>query len=234
MKSLLFLVFACILIPNSLFSQTMPDTTTSRYATVQDAAYWSTVNEGDYIFFKGNAGGGAVIYAGGTVFHVNLPVGKKILIWRGSYKRIFIDGKFCVSSSAQPTIITNLGGQVKWGYSEDSNSARTLELINFQYLFLTGKYDPVAQTGDASYLGHNEGMNYDSGDFYERYGMWGNPKWSGDRFNGSFANIVRIRGFDECKVSYVAASEGGFAGFNIKTDNPTTPKRVKIDIQDCF
>ncbi|MEM6346792.1 MAG: T9SS type A sorting domain-containing protein, partial [Bacteroidota bacterium] len=67
-----------------------------------------------------------------------------------------------------------------------------------------------------------------------QYGMWGNPKWSGDRFNGSFANIVRIRNFDECKVSYVAASEGGFAGFNIKTDNPATPKRVKIDVQDCF
>ncbi|MEL7535250.1 MAG: hypothetical protein AAFN10_28395, partial [Bacteroidota bacterium] len=191
-------------------------------------------NEGDYIFFQGNTNSGQAIYAGGTVFHVNLPLGKKILIWRGSYKRILIDGKFCLSSAAQPTIITNLGGQVKWGYSEDANSNRTLDLFNFQYLFLTGKYDPVAQTGDPAFLGHNDGADYGSGDFYENYGMWGNPKWSGDRFNGSFANIVRIRNFDECKVSYVAASEGGFAGFNIKTDNPATPKRVKIDVQDCF
>ncbi|MEM6347567.1 MAG: hypothetical protein AAF927_27010, partial [Bacteroidota bacterium] len=212
-SSLLLFFFTCSFVWNPLFSQSTPDTTTNRYADSQDAAFWPTVNEGDYIFFKGNTNSGQVIYAGGTVFHVNLPLGKKILIWRGSYKRILIDGKFCVSSSGQPTIVTNLGGQVKWGYSEDANSNRTLDLFNFQYLFLTGKYDPSAQTGDPAYLGHNGGADYGSGNFYEQYGMWGNPKWSGDRFNGSFANIVRIRNFDECKVSYVAASEGGFAGF---------------------
>lgn len=231
MKHFLFLLF--ILAAHNSWALTS-DTTTNRYADSTDAACWHNVNEGDYIFFTGNSDGGESIYAGGTVLTLNLPLGKKILIWRGDYRRILIDGKNCVSDSVTPTLVTNLGGQVRWGYSEASNGNRTLELYNFDYLYLTGKYDSLQQTGHEDFLGHNQGENYDDGDFYNRYGLWGNPRWSGTRFNGSFSNIVRIRSFKSLKVDYVAASEGGFAGFNIKTDNPMTPREVEIDVQDCF
>lgn len=217
---------------NSSFAQ--PDTLINRYATPADASYWPSVNEGDYIFFAGNSAGGESIYSSGTVNNIALPIGKKILIWRGEFRQIKIEGVNCVSTAAQPTIITNLGGQVKWGYSTAQDNYRSLELWNFDHIFLTGKYDVAAQTGDPNYLGHHDGNDYDSPNFHERYGLWGHPRWSGYRYNNSFGNIVRLRGFETCKISYVAASEGGFAGFNIKTDNPANPSEVEIDIQDCF
>ncbi len=211
-----------------------PDTTNNRYATLIDASFWPTVNQGDYIFFSANSDGGNSIYSNGINNGVSLQLGKKILIWRGDYWRIKIEGSNCVSTSILPTIITNLGGQVKWGYSTAAADVRILELWNFNHIYLTGKYDPANQTGDINYLGHNDGDNYDDANFHENYGLWGNPRWSGYRYNNSFSNIVRIRSFETCKVSYVAASEGGFAGFNIKQDNPAVPSEVEIDIQDCF
>lgn len=213
----------------SAFAQ--PDTTINRKATAADAEFWPTVNMGDYIFFKGNAGGGNVIYSNKNV---SLNYGKKILIWRGNYQRIYIDGTYCYSSKENPTVITNLGGQVKWGYNENYTGNRTLELKEFDHVLLTGKYDSVAQTGHPDFLGHNNGKNLSNGSYHQEYGMWGNPRWSGMRFYTGVSNIVRISKFQTCKVSYVAATEGGFAGFNIKTDNPGIPGRVEIDIQDCF
>ncbi|MDC8006082.1 T9SS type A sorting domain-containing protein [Aureisphaera galaxeae] len=232
-KLLKFLVGClCFFVYTTAFAQ--PDTTVNRYATTEDADYWSSVNEGDYIFFTGTINDGQDIYVNGTNQSINLPLGKKILIWRGEYRRIYINGQDCASTAEQPTIITNLGGQVKWGYSEAQNHYRSLELYNFDHLFVTGKYDPANQTGDENFVGHNDGLNYNDPNFHEKYGLWGHPRWSGYRFNGTFSNIVRIRHFQTCKISYVAASEGGFAGFNIKTDNPSSPQEVEVDIQDCF
>ena len=231
---LLRIAFVFTLSSQALSAQ-QPDTTTNRHATAADAAYWQTVNEGDYIIFKGNADNGNAIYLAGSQPRLILGLGKKILIWRGEYTYIAIDGSECVNTESRPTIITNLGGQVKWGYNEDPNSGwRRIELNNFDHVFLTGKYDPDAQTGDPEWLGHNGGANMDQPDYYERYGMWGHPRWSGMRFRDSVSNIVRILNFKSAKISYVAASEGGFAGFNVKTDAPAVPERVKVDIQDCF
>ncbi|WP_372846961.1 hypothetical protein [Pontiella sp.] len=218
------------------WAHAMPDITDNRYATPQDAAYWPSVNEGDYIFFKGNNDDGDDIYAAGGGKHLKivLPVGKKILIYAGDYDRILINGADCKSTADAPTLITNLGGQVRWGNSDEANQYRTLELYNFDHLHLTGKYDPVRQTGDAQYLGHNDGANLGTGDYYERYGLWGNPKWSGIIYYKKYSNGVRIYNFDTVKVDYVASWGGYFASFNVKTDNPADPGEVAVDIQDCF
>lgn len=145
-----------------------------------------------------------------------------------------INGAACESTVETPTVITNLGGQVRWGNSQDKNQYRTLELYNFDYLHLTGKYDPAKQTGDSKYLGHNGGSDLGTGDYYERYGLWGNPKWSGPIYYNKYGNGVRIRNFESVKVDYVASWGGYFASFNIKTDKPADPGEVAVDIQDCF
>lgn len=210
----------------------IPDTATNRYATAADAAYWPTVNVGDYIFFKATSG--SAIYAR-TSPAISLPVGGKILIWGGDYTRIYINGTGCQSTASQPTIITNLGGQVRWGCDTTTSIYRGLELDSFANVFLTGKYDPAAKTGDPNYLGHNGGANMGSGNYYEQYGLWGNERWSAERAGVTAgANMVRISGFQTCKVSYVAAWGGGFSGFNIKAESPPVPGRVAVDIQDCF
>jgi hypothetical protein len=216
----------------------MPDTTVNRYATAADAAWWPTVNQGDYIFFKGNNDSNASIYSTPTNNPITLPLGKKILIWQGSYKRIHIDGTNCASTASQPTIVTNLGGQVKWGYNTTTSQYRGLELALFANVFLTGKYDPVAKTGDPNYLGHNGGADLGSGNYYERYGFQSDQRWTGTINASGNPNCVRIHDFQTCKVNYVAAWGDGFAGFNIKTDLkagvPPAPTMVTVDVQDCF
>ncbi|MGJ8672096.1 immunoglobulin-like domain-containing protein [Rubritalea sp.] len=233
-KTLFLLLFFVLSFPHSLFAA--PDTTTNRYATVADADYWPSVNEGDYIFFQGNNDNGDDIYAAAGTNHlkVELPAGRKILIYAGDYERILINGEGCESTAENPTVITNLGGQVRWGNSQEANHYRTLELYNFDHLHLTGKYDLESQTGDAAYLGHNGGENLGTGDYYERYGLWGNPKWSGILYHNSYGNGVRIYRCKTTKIDYVASWGGYFASFNVKTDNPSAPGEVEVDIQDCF
>lgn len=236
MKNLLVSLLFIILFINHHAAYCQPDSTTNRYATSADAAHWHNVNEEDYIFFQGNVSADE-IYAGGGNTKIKVGIGKKIHIFRGEYKFIFIDGELCENSDESPTVITNLGGQVKWGYHESAtNTRRTLELTNFKHVFVTGKYDKEAQTGHNDYRGHDGGHGFRIPDYHMKYGLWGNPKWSGIRFRNDqgVENIVRIRDFSSAKVSYVAATEGGFAGFNIKSDNPKNPTRVSVDIQDCF
>lgn len=211
-----------------------PDTTTSRFATKEDAAYWPSVNEGDYIFFTGNTWEGKRIYATPGNIGLKLPVGGKIFIWRGDYQRIHIDGSACESTEETPTIVTNLGGQVRVGNNENNDIYRGLGLVNFQHLHLTGKYDPELQTGDPNYRGHDGGKGFDQPDYYERYGIWANPRWSGPRFHGSYGNGVIVSGSDTLKINYVSSWGGSFAAFNLKTNNPQVPGRVKYDIQDNF
>ncbi|WP_309384174.1 immunoglobulin-like domain-containing protein [Cerasicoccus frondis] len=223
---ILLLCFAAL----NLIAQ--PDMTINRLATATDAAYWPQVNEGDFLAFIPDAANNSFYLTekDGLV----LDVGAKILIRAGNYGRIFINGSFCQNTEAQPTVITNWGGQVSWGDVQVNSQYRSLELVDFTHVHLTGKYDPVAQTGDPNFLGHNGGQDFDTGDYYEKYGLWGNQRWSGMLYGFTNPNCVRAKGFETCKVDYVAAWGGGFAGFNLKSDNPTNPERVKVNVQDNF
>lgn len=214
----------------------------NRYATAADAAAWpGSVNVGDYLIVKANNDGNTSVYANqNNGMKIELEVGERILIHANVYRRIFIDGQYCQGTAAVPTVVTNFGGQVRWGDNPNANGARTFELSGFKHVHLTGKYDAAAKTGDPGFRGHNGGANFATGDYYEKYGFWGNQRWSGERqVNPEEANTVRISGFDTCKVDYVAAWGGGFAGFNIKTDRSTAAaqalaRNVVVDVQDCF
>lgn len=205
------------------------NTTVNRYATAADAAEWHNVNEGDYLIFSGPR-----VYHSATVNPLSLPLGGRILIFANAFERIYLDGTFCESTPENPTVITNFGGQARWGNAENSSQYRGLELVNFDYLRLTGKYDPDAQTGHPDFRGHDGGAAFGSGDYYLKYGLYGNHMWSGQRFDAGTGNIVRAYKFKRFQADYVAAWGGGFASFNVKTDNPEVPSTVEVDIQDCF
>ncbi|WOO41484.1 immunoglobulin-like domain-containing protein [Rubellicoccus peritrichatus] len=226
---MLQLVIGLLLLAQAAFAD--PDTTTNRHATVADAAFWPTVNEGDLLIFEKDAAYDSIYL---SASEVSVGLGKKIHIWQGVYGRIYINGTNCTNTAQQPTVITNLGGQVRWGDVQVSSQYRTFEIANFEHFHLTGKYDPAAQTGHPDFLGHNGGQDFDTGDFYEKYGFWGNQRWSGILYGPTNPNCVRAYGFVTCKVDYVAAWGGGFAGFNLKTDNPAVPERVVVDVQDTF
>lgn len=233
-KSTLFIFIVCLCLP--IFSFSQQDTTTNRYASTSDASYWPTVNEGDYLIFSANNLGNTAIY-----FRDNNPsfptiatsLGKKIHIWRGDYTRIYIEGGNCINTEAVPTIITNLGGQVKVGHNPNYNY-RSLHLVRFDHIHLTGKYDVSDQTGDPNFRGHNDGADLGSGDYYEKYGIWAYPRWVGARTNEKYDNSVKISYFETIKLDYVASYGGGFSCFNLKSDKPSPASRVKIDVQDCF
>lgn len=230
------LCFALLFLALSSQALSQQDTTTNRYATSADAAYWPTVSEGDYLIFSANNLGNTAIYFrddNPSFPTIATALGKKIHIWRGDYTRIYIEGGNCVNTETEPTIITNLGGQVKVGHNPNYNY-RSLHLVRFAHIHLTGKYDAAAQTGDPNYRGHNGGADLGSGDYYEKYGIWAYPRWVGARTNERYDNSVKISYFETIKMEYVASYGGGFSCFNLKSDKPSPASRVKIDVQDCF
>lgn len=211
----------------------IPDTTTNRHATAADAAHWHNVTEGDYLFFSGNFdNGGKIIVSNRNP--VVLPAGAKILFYPNEYEQVILDGSHCENSPTQPTVITNFGGQVKIGNSEKNDAERGLVIANFKHVHLTGRFDPDAGTGHPDYRGHDAGRALDSGDYYEKYGIWIDFRWSGPRFHNTYGNMVRAYGYESLKIDYVASWGGGFAAFNLKTDNPANPGVVHVDIQDTF
>ena len=155
----IFIVFA-LLISISISSQVMPDTLGNadgwRYATEMDAAYWHNVNLGDVIIFQG-ASTPIRIDTRQYDEPISISGGQKIHIWRGKYERILLVGNDGVneinSSIDKPVIITNLGGQVRWGENYNHDQYRSFETWNLKHIFLTGEYNPDLGTGDAAYLG---------------------------------------------------------------------------------
>ncbi|WPJ95833.1 carbohydrate-binding protein [Coraliomargarita algicola] len=211
----------------------MPNTTTNRLATQADADYWPNVNVDDYIYFSPDDN------HGGLYDSPPVGLGKKVHIYAGDYTRISLKGDYAVNSQTQPTIITNLGGQVRMVGTTDW--LRSLSISGFMNVHVTGKYDPVAQTGDPNYLGHNGGANMGDGEYYRNYGIWVDNLWAAHRASADplnttgVGNLVRIQNFDYCKIDYVAAFGGGFAAFNLKNDQPYAPDGVcEVDAQDCF
>ncbi|MCH6258652.1 DUF5011 domain-containing protein [Puniceicoccaceae bacterium K14] len=226
----LITTFFSLLVLFTIEAIAIPDIAVNRYATSEDAAHWNNVNVGDYLFFSGNSDGGDKIHSSS----IALSVGGKILLYANDYERIFIDGKLCESTEDVPTVITNFGGQVRFGESLDNDGYRGFDLANFKHVYLSGKYDPAAQTGHPDFLGHDGGRALGSGDYYEKYGLWGDTRWSAERAGQTEGNLVRAYGYDSIKIDYVASWGGPFACFNLKQDNPSVPGLVKVDVQDTF
>ncbi|MBK1876116.1 immunoglobulin-like domain-containing protein [Pelagicoccus mobilis] len=211
-------------------AQSTPDTSTIRYATYEDANYWHNVNVGDYLLFPDGVANDPKPY---PTFSPSLSLGSKILIYAGTYDRISLDGAGCQATEGQPTIITNFGGQVRVG---DANigDKKGIHLDGFFSARLTGKYDPENQTGHVSFKGHDEGRAFSSGDYYEKYGIWGDFRWSGKRGGNGLGNIVRGYGNLYLEIDYIAAWGGGFACFNLKEDSPALAKTVFLNVHDTF
>lgn len=78
----------------------------------------------------------------------------RLFIPAGAYPNLNI-GNLPDRDASRPLIITNLGGQVKIGPNDDGNYIWSMG--GGSHWILTGRYDPDAQTGDASFPGHRCG-----------------------------------------------------------------------------
>lgn len=214
-------------IPTTASNTTLVTTTSDpnapiRYATSQDLINISNASAGDLIVAAGNDSGGTNIifrpsqtFASTQNFLLDCTSGsKKILIKGGNYDLVEIDFPGLTGTPTNPIIITNYGGQVK---------TKELRLKGLQYVKFTGKYDPVAKTGDPNFRGHNKLGGIDYADTAGTYGFFIDKQWLDISQNCiSINGSTKLDGVTTVQASniemeYFEYGHGGFS-FQVKDE----------------
>jgi hypothetical protein len=191
-----------------------------RYASVADAIAIPNANPGDLLITAGNDSGGANIYINAANFIQldNTYGSRKILIHGGNYDLIHIESPGTAGTNAHPIIITNYNGQVR---------TREIRYKGLVHCLWTGRYDPVAQTGDPNFLGHDlpgsivNGVYVRGGVDYSytsgKYGFYIDKQW-GDISQ----NCITIQGSGTVQTSYFEGEyfEYGNGGFSFQIKSP--------------
>ena len=225
-------------LPNNISSTQFPDTLGGsegwRYATFEDNQFWESVSEGDVIIFQG-ASIPNRIDSRQYDDPIILAKGSKLFIWRGNYERIYLDGNSGMVTStiaSEPLIITNLGGQVKWGESYRQDQYRGFEIYNIDHLFISGEYNLNLGTGHPDYLGLQGDLS--STNWIENFGMVGDQKYTSFTHGvGGHGFGLKVTSFKSVKIRGLATIRGFFSGFHIKNELQDT-RNTAIDIQDCL
>lgn len=209
-------------------STDVPAVTGHRLATTQDALRIKNANEGDLLITGSNWGTAQIQNNEFRGFKPTLGPGQKILVKGGTYEFIWWNMPDVIGTKENPVIITNYEGQVILKKSTDTGAPLKDRFACFgmQNFKVTGKYDPVAKTGDKRYQGHDGPWGYSF--LHGRYGfvMDGNWEEGTAAFKGN-------QTFYE--VEYTEVCNGHFAGFSLKNDETPTPLVwMDIDIHDNF
>jgi len=147
----------------------------------------------------------------------------RLYIPAGKYSFINI-GNLPKRKPCDPLIITNYEGQVQVGG------------FNHYYLFvlgggsnwvLTGRYDPISQTGDSGYKGHWDGDYFNSRD---SYGILVDDSF----IRPSISGLSIGRGATDFEVEFIEIREVGFAGMVVKTDDDDGATMDNITIHDTY
>ncbi|MBR56441.1 MAG: hypothetical protein CMH54_00115, partial [Myxococcales bacterium] len=128
-----------------------------------------------------------------------------------------------------PLIITNRGGQVRVG------------ALEFYYLFglgggsnwiLTGRWDPVGQTGHHAFPGH-DGNNY--AHTAGTYGLLVDDEYVGNGPGNTAISGLRVGGgATEFEIEFVEITRVGFAGLVLKTDDVGDAIMENVKIHDLY
>ena len=148
---------------------------------------------------------------------------ERLYIPAGHYRFLRI-GNLPVRDPSAPLVITNLGGQVRVGG------------LDHHYLFgigggagwvLTGRYDPISQTGDQGFPGHRGGAYAGS---QSTYGILVDDDFVRDGISG----IGIGGGATRFEVEYLEVREVDFAGMLIKTDNDASAVMEGVHLHDLY
>jgi len=146
----------------------------------------------------------------------------RLYIRAGHYSFIRL-GNLPQRSEASPLVITNQGGQVRVGG------------LGHYYLFvlgggshwvLTGRYDPISETGDENYPGHRGGEFASSQD---SYGIMVD-----DDFVAGSVSGLAVGGATDFEIEFVEVKEVGFAGMLIKTDDDGEADMKNVHLHDNY
>lgn len=146
----------------------------------------------------------------------------RLYIPAGHYKYIRLQN-LPNRSLANPLVITNSGGQVRVG------------ALGHYYLFalgggsgwvLTGRYDPVSQTGHADYPGHADGAYANSSG---TYGIYVN-----DEYGQEIAGMTVGLGATQYELEFIEIARTGFAGISLKTDDDGDALMEDVHIHDLY
>jgi hypothetical protein len=152
-----------------------------------------------------------------TIDRIYVPAGQYI------YMRI---GNLPDRSANDPLIITNYGGQViigEEGTPLEDRHHYAMWLGGGSNWVLTGKYDPVRETGHPNFIGH---MN---GDYANSEGTYG--------FEVSHTGSNGVKISEEAtnfELEYMEVAHTDFAGLNIKTDGAELAVMDGVKIHDLY
>ena len=127
-------------------------------------------------------------------------------------------------SPDQPLVITNKGGQVRVG---GLDHYYLLALGGGSNWVLTGRYDPVSETGDVDFPGHR------GGDFANSRGRYG-ILVDDDFMREGNSGVAIGKRATEFELEYIEVREVGFAGMTIKTDDAGDAHMEDVRIHDNY
>ena len=150
----------------------------------------------------------------------------RLYIPAGHYKFINL-GNLPNRSMNDPLIITNSGGQVRIG---GLGHYYVFPLRGGSGWILTGRYDPVAQTGHADFPGHANGAYANSGG---TYGIYINDEYTEDS-QYEVSAIAVGGGATQYELEFIEITRTGFAGISLKTDDDGDALMEDVRIHDLY
>ncbi len=127
-------------------------------------------------------------------------------------------------SSDRPLVITNSGGQAKFGGL--GHASHAILLLGGSNWTLTGRWDGTEQIGDADFRGHAAGYAHSSG----TYGIF-----IDDAFESTGDSGIAIGGgATDFEIEFVEITRVGFAGALVKTDNQGDAHMSNVSFHDNY
>ncbi|MFT3775040.1 MAG: right-handed parallel beta-helix repeat-containing protein [Minicystis sp.] len=150
----------------------------------------------------------------------------RLYIPAGKYKYIQI-GNLPQRDASRPLVITNLGGQVQVG-PNDPGAGYIWAINGGSNWVLTGRYDPDAKTGDASFPGHR------CGDYAGSRGKYG--FYSDDAFaKGQYLHMgIGVGSATSFEIEYLEIFRSGFAGIRLLNPQDTPLPMDDVRIHDNY
>ena len=133
-------------------------------------------------------------------------------------------GNLPTRSPDRPLVITNLGGQAKFGGL--GHGSHAILLLGGSNWVLTGQWDADAQTGDNQYPGHAGGYAHSAG----TYGIFVDDIFESTGDSG----IAVGGGATDFEIAFVEITRVGFAGALIKTDNQGDAHMSNVKFHDNY